>query len=170
MIKTIAQIVPLIEFKFTLCKVTSNVAKSFEVLTIKLGLLVSKAVCSSTHGSYVWTKSFSTCFRSWANNTQAPVTWGAPVRVSLFWLALWWSLSDYGGIAAQRLCLLIDYCCCYHAVIRQHSSVQIPEVASAAGKQSSESEWSVQIQGTFKSARAHRRDFFCERLIFYSSN
>lgn len=48
MIKTIAQIVPLIEFKFTLCKVASNVANSFEVLTTKFGGHVREAICCST--------------------------------------------------------------------------------------------------------------------------
>lgn len=48
MIKTIAQIVPLIQFKFTFCIVTSNVANNFEVLTIKFGVHVNKAVCSLT--------------------------------------------------------------------------------------------------------------------------
>lgn len=40
MIKTIAQIVLLIEFKFTLGKVASNVANSSEVLMIKFGVCV----------------------------------------------------------------------------------------------------------------------------------
>lgn len=48
LIETIAQIVPLIQFKFTFCQVTSNVANNFEVLTIKFGVHVNKAVCSLT--------------------------------------------------------------------------------------------------------------------------
>lgn len=48
MIKNIAQIVRLIQFKFTFCKVTSNVANNFKVLTIKFGVHVNKAVCSLT--------------------------------------------------------------------------------------------------------------------------
>lgn len=111
MIKTIAQIVPLIEFKFTLGKVASNVANSFEVLMINDDDSVCVCVCVGKAGCCSQQTRFQHVFqrgRSWGGGQSHKLQ---HVSLSSDWLSddgcLIWAGSLPSALASSQVITVV---------------------------------------------------------------
>lgn len=101
-------------------KVTSNATSTaLRCLTMCVSL---KPFAAQHISSYVSTNTFWTCVSNSVKLGGRTHHTSSGSGTCLCSDSLWWLLSYWGVIAAQRVCLLADSCSCYHGVIRHHGS------------------------------------------------